>query len=111
MIGLISKNPLTENLIIAGELGIDGRLVDDDYPTLYPNKEEMSSLKKKLDAMEDLTADLEEKLQAKQFIPNEYNNSAHYYTEPKPRSGGVSTVNEPYAELQLTTEEEMGGQI
>ena len=107
----IYKNPLTENLIIAGELGIDGRLVDDDYPTLYPTKEEMSCFKRKLDARKDLTADLGEKLQAKQFIPNEYNNSAHYYTEPKPRSGSVSTVNELYAELQLTIEEELGGPI
>ena len=29
----IFKNPITQNLILAGELGIEGRLVDDDYPT------------------------------------------------------------------------------
>ena len=38
----IYKNPLTQNLILAGELGIEGRLVDQDYPTLYPTKEELA---------------------------------------------------------------------
>ena len=30
----IYKNPLTQDLILAGELGIEERLVDEDYPTL-----------------------------------------------------------------------------
>ena len=70
----IYKNPLTENLILAGELGIEGRLVDEDYPTLYPTKEELKRLKKKLADMEDLTADLGENLQAS----NEYNKNSHF---------------------------------
>ena len=43
----IFKNPLTQNLILAGELGIEGRLVDEDYPTLYPTKQEFYRLKRK----------------------------------------------------------------
>ena len=42
----IFKNPLTQNLILAGELGIEGRLVDEDYPTLYPTKQEFKILSK-----------------------------------------------------------------
>ena len=48
-------------------------------------------------------------LQARLFIPNELNNSAHYYTETESRSECISTVNEPYAETRLGTEEEMQG--
>ena len=59
--------------------------------------------------MEDLTADLGENLQARQYIPNEHNNSAHYYTETELRSQGVSTVNESYAEMRLGTEDEVQG--
>ena len=70
----IHMNPLTENLIITGNMGIDGKLVDNDYPTLYPTRAEMDSLKGKLKAKADFTADLGEKLQAKQFIPSEFNN-------------------------------------
>ena len=102
-------NPLTENLIITGNLGIDGRLVDNDYPTLYPTKAEMNSLKKKLKAKVDLAADLGEKLQAKQFIPNKIKDSAPDYTKCEPRSGGVTMVNEPYASLQQNNTKERGG--
>ena len=48
-------------------------------------------------------------LQARLFIPNELNNSAHYYTETESRSECISTVNEPYAETRLGREEEMQG--
>ena len=70
----IYKNPLTENLILAGELGIEGRLVDEDFPTLYPTRREIESLNIKLSNKKDLTADLGENLQARQLIPNELNN-------------------------------------
>ena len=105
----IFKNPLTQNLILAGELGIEGRLVDQDYPTLYPTKEELARLKKKFADGEDLSADLGENLQARQFVPNEYNNSAYYYqeAESRARSASVQTVNDPYAETTLNTEEEI----
>ena len=77
----VFKNPLTQNLILAGELGIEGRLVDDDYPTLYPTKEELNRLKRKIADGEDISADLGENLQARQFVLNEHNNSAYYYQE------------------------------
>ena len=101
-------NPLTENLIITGNLGIDGRLIDNDYPTLYPTKAEMDSLKRKLKAKVDLTADLGEKLQAEQFMPNEIKNSAYDYAKHKPRSESVRAVNEPYANSQQNNIKERG---
>ena len=82
----IYKNPLFQDLILAGELGIEGRLVDEDYPTLYPTKKEMLRLKKKLADGEDLSADLGENLQARQFVPNDHNNSEHYYMEAESRA-------------------------
>ena len=101
----IFKNPLTQNLILAGKLGIEGRLVDQDYPTLYPSKEELARLKRKLADGEDISADLGENLQARQFVPNEYNNSAYDYqeAESRARSASVQTVNDPYAETSLNT--------
>ena len=42
-------------------------------------------------------------------MPNEYNNSAYYYQEAESgaRSQRVQTVNDPYAETALNTEEEI----
>ena len=107
----IFKNPLTQNLILAGELGIEGRLVDEDYPTLYPTKQEFERLKEKLANKEDISDELGENLMAKQFVPNEYNNSAYYYqeVESSARSANVRTVNDPYAEVTLNSEEEIQG--
>ena len=48
-----------QNLILAGELGIEGRLVDEDYPTLYPTKAELIRLKNKFADGSDLAADQE----------------------------------------------------
>ena len=66
-------------------------------------------MKKKFADGEDLSADLGENLQARQFVPNEYNNSAYYYqeAESRARSASVQTVNDPYAETTLNTEEEI----
>ena len=96
-------------MILAGELGIEGRLVDENYPTLYPTKEEFNRLKRKLADGEDISDDLGENLQARQFVPNEFNNSAYYYqeVESSARSASVQTVNDPYAEISLNTSEEI----
>merc|ERR1711942_587897 len=109
----IFKNPLTQNLILAGELGIEGRLVDEDYPTLYPTKQEFEKLKRKLADGKDISDEVGENLMARQFVPNEFNNSAYYYqeVESSARSASVRTVNDPYAEVTLNSEEEIQGAI
>ena len=48
---------------------------------------------------------------ARQFVPNEFNNSAYYYqeVESSARSASVRTVNDPYAEVTLNSQEEVQG--
>ena len=107
----IFRSSLTQNLILAGELGIDGKLVDEEYPTLYPTKQQFEELKKKLGDGEDISDELGENLMARQFVPNEHNNSAYYYQEAESsaRSSGIRTVNEGYAgEILNCKKEEQG---
>ena len=102
----IYKNLLTQNLILVRDLGIEERLVDKDYPTLYPWKKELIRLKQKFADEDNLAADLGETSQAKQFIPSDYNNSAFYYIAKISRTRCIEMVNDPYTEVTLESEEE-----
>ena len=112
----IFRSSLTQNLLIAGELGIDGKLVDEDYPTLYPTKQQFEELKRKLGNGEDITDDLGEHLMAKHFAPSECSGAEHnrQQTESSARSSGVRINDEGYArnsDNDQQPEQRLGGEV
>ena len=59
---LVYRNPLNNNLVLAGDIGVKEELVDDDYPTLDIHKDTWKKMKTEMDkgneeALKELTGE------------------------------------------------------